>query len=301
MNNAITLRPQTQIVNYTQEQIQVIKNTVAQGATDTELALFINQCKRTGLDALTRQIYFIKDNKGKVTIQTSVDGFRLIAERSGSYEGQTAPMWCGQDGVWKDVWLSKTPPAACKVGVYKAGFREALFAVALFEEYAQKKYDGTLSHMWGKMPALMIQKVAECLALRRAFPNDLSGLYSQEEMAQSAPVEKRLVAPVETFQNVNVEAEQVISHSEELHPPRPSEWEQPEVPTADPSVDFDPHFTISFGKYKGQTLDEVGPDNVWSYAGFLRSRAAEVGKPIEGAALEFIKQAEAYMLAIKGK
>ena len=124
-------------IDFSQEKVNLIKATVAIGATDLELQFFIEQCKRTQLDPVTRQIYFIKDKNGKVQIQTSIDGLRLIASRSNDYEGQTKAEWCGADGVWKDIWLSSTPPSAARVGVYKKGFRDALYAVALYSEYAQ--------------------------------------------------------------------------------------------------------------------------------------------------------------------
>lgn len=184
------------LARFTQPQIDLIARTVCMGATNDELALFIAICERTGLDPFTRQIYSISrydKRAGKNVRQTqiSIDGARLTAQRSGEYAGQDGPWWCGKDGVWRDVWLDDSFPSAAKIGVLRKGFANPVYAVALFDEYAPRSKDGHLTGQWPQMPALMIAKCAEMLALRKAFPAELSGLYSAEEMAQAeaqAPV-----------------------------------------------------------------------------------------------------------------
>lgn len=176
-------------IEFTSEQVELIKNTVAVGATNDELKMFLHVAQQRGLDPFGRQIFFIKRGQGrdaKVSIQTSIDGFRLVAERTGKYKGQKGPYWCGKDGKWVDVWLATEPPQAASVAIIRSDFQEPIRAVALYTEFCQQ-YNGKASGLWQKMPALMLAKCAEALAFRKAFPQDLSGIYTSDEMAQAEP------------------------------------------------------------------------------------------------------------------
>jgi len=105
----IETKSKSEIQKYSPETVSLIKNTVAPAnLTEKEFEMFIYQAKRTGLDPLSRQIYCIK-TKDKVSIQATIDGFRLIAERTGFYQGQTPVMWCGDDGLWTDMALEGIP------------------------------------------------------------------------------------------------------------------------------------------------------------------------------------------------
>lgn len=160
------------------DKIDLIKQTVAKGTTDLEFSLFLHACKRTGLDPLMKQIYAIKrldrkTNKEVMAIQTGIDGYRLIADRTGAYAGSDEPVYI--------IAEDKLPDAA-SVTVYKlvGGIRCPFSASARWAEYCSES-----SPMWKKMPFLMLGKCAEALALRKAFPAELSGVYTHEEMAQA--------------------------------------------------------------------------------------------------------------------
>lgn len=198
----------TQPIEYSREQLDLIKDTYAKGASDAEFTLFVETAKYRGLDIMKRQICLIGywDSKASKNIfqpVVTIEGQRSKAEASGLYRGQTMPMWCGRDGKWVDVWLEDGPPAAAKIGVYREGFAEPIWAVARFDSYAAKK-DGKPIAMWAKMPDVMIAKCAESLALRKAFPEVLGGIYSDVEMEQAR-----------NEKNVTPSADATISHRDQ--------------------------------------------------------------------------------------
>jgi phage recombination protein Bet len=176
------------------EQVELIKRTVAKGCTDLELELFVKQCERTGLDPFARQIYAVKrwDSQARTEVmqtQVSIDGLRSLASDTREMAGQDGPYWCGSNGQWADVWLNAEPPRASKVTVlrYRQGSTLAHFTgVALWDSYCQTTKDGKPTRMWAQMGPEMLAKCAEALALRKAFPQTLSGLYTTDEMSQAS-------------------------------------------------------------------------------------------------------------------
>ena len=182
------------------QRAALIQLGVGQNVSDADLAVFFHQVARTGLDPFARQIYMIErwtKNGPKQTIQTGIDGFRLIARRAtdarnGTF-GYEPTEWCGTDGQWRDVWLSADPPAAARVTVTRDGARFP--AVALWTEYVQTTKQGAPTQMWASKGALMLAKCAEALALRKAFPQDLSGIYTGDEMGQADQPAQQVAEP----------------------------------------------------------------------------------------------------------
>lgn len=175
------------LTTYTDEQIGLIKRTICKGATDDELALFLHQCRRTGLDPFSRQIHAVKrwnsdQRRDVLTIQTGIDGYRLVADRTGLYAGNEEPVYGPAFEPEKGV----VAPEWARVTVHKliGGAPRAFSFRAYWREFAKHREDGAITKFWRTMPYLMLGKCAESGALRKAFPQELSGIWTLEELPE---------------------------------------------------------------------------------------------------------------------
>lgn len=194
-----------ELITFDQDKIDLIKRTVCKDATNDELEMFLYQCKRTGLDPLSKQIYSIKRGNTR-TIQVAIDGFRLIADRTGNY----AP---GKETIYS--YNAEGNVISATAFVMKRnndGTWHEVSSTAFIEEF-RPKY---ASSFWDNMPRVMIAKCAEAQALRRAFPADLSGLYTPEEMDQ-AERQKALEEKEKTIEvnPIDIEKENKVKAIEE--------------------------------------------------------------------------------------
>lgn len=245
---------------WTPDQVELVKRTICKGASDDELKLFIHVAQRTGLDPFARQIYAMKrknnkTNREEMSIQVGIDGFRLIADRTGQYAGSDDP-----------IVDDEKEPNKATVTVYKlmGGQRCPFTATARWSEY----YPGdAFGFMWRKMPCLMLGKVAEALALRKAFPAELSGLYTADEMAQAETNVARIVG----------------------EQPQPEDGHAPPVS----------QYRVPSGTYARYSLEELDSKEVLDYIA-RQEKAIEAGKKVKPAWWdEFVERAEDYYSSLE--
>lgn len=169
-------RPSGAIATYSPDQMELIKRTVAKGATEDELKLYFYDCQRRNVHPLDRLIVFTArtDNgERRYTPVVTVDYLRSRAADTGEYAGNDDPIYEYTEGA-------KNPQSA-KVTIWKMvqGQKCAFTATARWAEY----YPGDkMGFMWRAKPHVMLGKCAEALALRKAFPQQLAGLFAEEEL-----------------------------------------------------------------------------------------------------------------------
>jgi phage recombination protein Bet len=185
--------------HWTPEQDAALAQIGIVDASDADKQVFLHVCQRKGLDPFARQIHMIgRAERAQVdgqwqtvgtkwTIQTGIDGFRLIADRADRRDHTRRTygdmLWYDREGNPRPVWTARTPPAAAVCVIVRDG--QQYPGVASYDEYVQTKHNGDPNSMWARMPSNQLMKCAEALALRRAYPEDLSGIYTDDEMGQA--------------------------------------------------------------------------------------------------------------------
>lgn len=175
-----------QLTNYSPQQVELIKQTVCKGATDDEFMVFLHICRHLRLDPLMKQIYSIPRRSGNDTIRTtqvSIDGLRAIAERTGRWmPGRKATFTFDKEGN-----LEKATAYVLRLDVN--GHYQEIEEDADLKEY-QQSYNGRPQGLWASKPKVMLAKCAEARALRRAFPTELTGTYTHDEMPTEVHIEQ---------------------------------------------------------------------------------------------------------------
>lgn len=244
MSKSLALHtPSGSIREFTQDQVSLIKATVAKGASDSELKLFLYRCQNMGLDPLKPgQVHFIKYGSNPGSIVVGIEGFRSLAARTGKLVGV-------KRGVLRDA-EGKCIGAWCEI--YRSDWQYPAREEVSLAEYTTGK------NMWAKMPETMVKKVAECAALRMAFPDDLGGVYGEEEMHQAS----RDASPTKAAQ-VNNLLSSATDAEVEIEPEEPDFVT--EAAAGEPTSPGD--FIIPIGKqYRGKRLSEVALPTLKSFA-----------------------------------
>lgn len=260
-------------ITFTDEQLGVLQETYFKNCTETEINLALAVCKATGLDPFLKQIVFIKrwdsnapkpgggNGKYVLTAQPTIDGTRLMAQRSGRYGGQVGPLWCGKDGVWKELWLdTDNPPVAAKVEVYGIGQAQPIAsAVCMFNTYAVKDKNGNLTQFWKKMPELMIGKCAESLALRKAFPAEYSQFGpppTARQMSEDVEFEQRVVE--HDGLNWDADTGEIVQHDEAVPEPEPgASLRKLHAVARDKQIGTRELHNLVYGSYKVESIREL--------------------------------------------
>ncbi len=242
MNLPATVSPHEGEIEIPERLKKILMNSVFKNLTEDEVLVAYRLAKRRNLDIEARQIYFVpyKDSQGHRSVipQTSIDGLRLIAARTKSYGGQVNPKLTVRlkDGSKQVIDHEDYDPSEIKelisatISIINKDFPQPQKATALLKSYA-RTYNNKLQGLWESKTDVMLLKCAESLALRKAFPQDLGGIYSNEEMDQAKnDIEAVNVnfSTIETTQQPTLEPVSLPDGNSD-----PIEHETPEAPVID--------------------------------------------------------------------
>jgi phage recombination protein Bet len=177
--------------SFDNEQLALMKRTVARGADDNAFLLFLELVGRYGLDPFAKQVYLAKmpGKDGEAPIWTTIvarDGLLAIANRHDDYGGMEGDVIYATDIIARttDGFVHTYPEIAAAerlkgdiVGAWARVFREGRVPTFFLAKFASYK---TGNKTWSKYPDAMILKVAESMSLRKAF--SITGLVPEDEV-----------------------------------------------------------------------------------------------------------------------
>lgn len=265
-NQAVTVIGQKQLMS--QEDLDILRNSKFKGFSDREIAYCAKTINLLQLSPFLNQVHFTRrtDKKGvsQIVVQIGIDGFRLTAQRAGGYAGSDEPVFEYDE---KDV--KKQNPVKATVTVYKivSGVRCPFTAAARWDEYYPH---GQFTGMWDKMPHNQLAKCAEALALRKAFPAELSSLYTEDEMHQAEKA---------------VDALPIIV---------------PEQPVDGDGITTE-SYVIPYGPLAKQAIENADPVKLRAYVKEIEDKAKRMNKPIPPWGQELIRNAEPLIAAFENQ
>jgi len=198
------------------EQLELTRQALYPQLPADYFGVFCRIAQERGLSIYCRHLFpqLMTDDRGARTLKiiTTIDALRMIAARTGRYQGQVGPDWSGPDEVWKEVWNGDDPPAWARVGIRCAGVAEITWGKADWESYAPYIDFEVLDPFWAKWAPHQLAKCAEALALRKAFPEEMGGVYTKEEM-QQAVSKQRVERPRDPFDQRRDTVDSAISRT----------------------------------------------------------------------------------------
>ena len=194
--------------SWTQARLDLIRKTICHPSmTEPEIALFLEQCKRTGADPMLGEAYCVprrvkittRDAKGnereewvdRYTFQMGEEGMNARCAKAPDYRGIRFAAFFEHDTLKVDGFTGEivhvyepNKNRGRLLGAWAVVSREGYTfspEILYLEEYVQRKGDGSPTKAWEKK-VTMIVKCARAAARRRAYPEAFGGVFAQEEL-----------------------------------------------------------------------------------------------------------------------
>ena len=182
---------------------EMVKKYLVRGngsVTEQEIIMFMGMCKANKLNPFNNDAYLIKFGNQAASMIVSKDVFFKRAIENPSYNGMRSGIIVVKDGeiLKRDghIKLKDEELAGAWCEVFRKDWEHSIYQEVNFDEYAGYTREGKLNSQWASKPVIMITKVAESTALRKAFTENLQGMYIAEEISEPIPKEPTIVEDI---------------------------------------------------------------------------------------------------------